>query len=89
MNRNKETKNKTYSYKTRKEKIRLRIIDGSEGKQMLDGMDSICRAKGKEAVKRANYYDSYNLSATDPEGMYTGVPADTFGEVPVQDVDDL
>jgi hypothetical protein len=89
MDKNKETKNKTYSYKTRKEKIRLRIIDTPEDSPVLDGMDSICKSKGEEAVKRADYYDSYDWSATDPEGSYTGIPTDTFGEVPVQDVDDL
>ena len=52
-------------------------------------MDAICESKGKEAVNRAKYYDSYNLKATDPEGSYTGIPAKEFGEVPVQDADDL
>lgn len=80
MNKNKDKNAKTYSYKTRKEKIRLTI---------LDSMDSICKSKGEEAVRRAEYYNSYDLKATDPQGMYTGVPAGGFGEVPVQDVDDL
>ena len=102
MDKNKDAK-KTYSYKTRKDKIRLRIVDTPEEKQklsekgqmldgnhqILDGMDSICKAKGREAVERAEYYNSYNLSATDPQGMYTGVPINTFGEEPVQDADDL
>lgn len=73
-------KKKTYSYKTRYDKIRLKIIDG---------MDSICKLKGPEAMNRAEYYDLYNFKATDPEGSYTGVPAKEFGEVPVQDADDL
>ena len=73
-------KRKTYSYKTRCDKIRLRIIDG---------MDAICESKGKEAMNRAKYYDSYNLKATDPVGSYTGFPAKEFGVVPVQDADDL
>lgn len=73
-------KGKTYSYKTRQEKIKLRIIDG---------MDSICKLKGPEAENRAKYYDSYDFKATDPGGSYTGVPTKQFGEVPVQDVDDL
>lgn len=68
------------SYKTRREKIRLKIIDG---------MDSICASKGEEALRKAEYYDSYDFKATDPEGSYTGIPAKEFGKVPVQDVDDL
>lgn len=103
MDKTNREKKKTYSYKTRKDRIRLRIVDGPEEKQMfddnrqmldgnhkiLDGMDSICKSKGEEAVRRAEYYNSYDLKATDPQGMYTGIPINTFGEVPVQDVDDL
>lgn len=94
MNKNKDKNAKTYSYKTRKEKIKLTILDDNkqilDGKcQMLDGMDSICKSKGKEAERRAEYYNSYDLKATDPQGSYTGVPAGEFGKVPVQDVDDL
>lgn len=95
-NKSKNNGNKTYSYKTRTDKIQLRIIDGIDedkvqqgGKNMLCGMDSICRSKGAEAVKKAAYYDSYDFKATDPEGSYTGIPTSQFGEVPVQDVDDL
>lgn len=87
MDKNKDKNAKTYSYKTRKEKIKLTILDGN--KPILDGMDSICKAKGEDAVRRAEYYNSYDLKATDPQGMYTGIPAKEFGEVPVQDVDDL
>lgn len=71
---------KTYSYKSRKERIRLKIIDG---------MDSICESKGPEAQSRAQYYDSYDYKMTDPGGSYTGVPAHELGAVPVQDADDL
>lgn len=95
-NKSKNTGNKTYSYKTRTDKIQLRIIDGIDdaktpenSKNMLCGMESICRSKGKDAVKKAAYYDSYNFKATDPEGSYTGIPTSQFGDVPVQDVDDL
>ena len=87
MNKNKDKNAKTYSYKTRKEKIKLTIFDGN--KPILDSMDSICKSKGEEAVRRAEYYNSYDLKATDPQGMDTGVPAGGFGDVPVQDVDDL
>ena len=78
--KNEKKEGKSYSYKTRQQKIKLKI---------LDGMDSICKAKGPEAVRRAEYYNSYNLKATDPEGSYTGIPADPFGGKPVQDADDL
>lgn len=95
-NKSNSNKNKTYSYKTRTDKIQLRIIDGidedkvQQGREnMLCGMDSICRSKGKDAVNKARYYDSYDFKATDPEGSYTGIPTSQFGEVPVQDVDDL
>lgn len=87
--------NKTYSYKKRTDKIQLKIIDGNDDRKtpenstMLCGMDSICRSKGAEAVKKAEYYNSYDFKATDPEGSYTGIPTRQFGEVPVQDVDDL
>ena len=86
-NNNKDTKNKTYSYTSRKEKIRLKIVDSE--KQMLDGMDSICSSKGEEAKAKARYYDKYDFAATDPEGSYTGIPTEEFGKVPFQDVDDL
>ncbi len=94
MNKNKDKNAKTYSYKTRKEKIKLTILDDNKpildgNHQMLDSMDSICKSKGEEAVRRNEYYNSYDLKATDPQGMYTGIPAKEFGEVPVQDVDDL
>ena len=49
MNKNKDKNAKTYSYKTRKEKIKLTI---------LDSMDSICKSKGEEAERRAEYYNS-------------------------------
>ncbi|MGN1121821.1 MAG: hypothetical protein ACI4RV_05595 [Eubacteriales bacterium] len=75
-----EKQPKSYSYKSRKERIRLRIIDG---------MDSICASKGPEAQSRAQYYDTYDYKKTDPEGSYTGVPTHQFGQVPVQDADDL
>ena len=75
-----ENKSKAYSYKSRKEKVKLRI---------LDSMDAICESKGPEAQRRAEYYNSYDLKATDPEGSYTGIPAKPFGSVPVQDADDL
>ncbi len=95
-NKSKNTQSKTYSYKTRTDRIQLKIIDGNDekknpesGKEMLCGMESICRSKGAEAVKKAEYYDSYDFKATDPEGSYTGIPTSQFGEVPVQDVDDL
>lgn len=95
MEKNKEAK-KTYSYKSRKDKIRLRIVDDTDvqkghpkNSKLLDGMDSICASKGSEAMKRAEYYNQFDYKSTDPEGMYTGVPTKTFGEVPVQDVDDL
>ncbi len=78
--KNAKKEGKSYSYKTRQQKIKLKI---------LDGMDSICESKGPEAQRRAEYYNSYNLKATDPEGSYTGIPAKEFGSVPVQDVDDL
>lgn len=79
-NKNNKKAGKSYSYKTRQQKIKLKI---------LDGMDSICKSKGPEAERRAEYYNSYNLKATDPEGSYTGIPTSPFGEVPVQDADDL
>lgn len=71
---------KTYSYKTRKEKIRIKLIDG---------MDSICKSKGAEAENRAKYYDSYDFGATNPDGSYTGVTDSVFDPEPVQDADDL
>ena len=73
-------KGKTYSYKTRRERVRLRIIAG---------MESICEQKGKKATERAQYYDGYDFQKTDPQGSYTGVPTDNVGTVPVQDADDL
>ena len=84
---NRDNQNKTYSYTSRKEKIRLKIVDSK--KPYLDGMESICNAKGESAVKKKEYYDKYDFTATDPEGSYTGVPEKLFGGVPVQDVDDL
>lgn len=78
--KNEKKEGKSYSYKTRQQKIKLKI---------LDSMDAICKSKGPEAEKRAEYYNSYNLKATDPEGSYTGIPANPFGDVPVQDADDL
>lgn len=71
---------KTYSYKTKTRRVRLKIIDG---------MDSICAHKGSEAQNRAKYYDSFDLKKTDPDGSYTGVPTEPFGSEPVQDADDL
>lgn len=71
---------KAYSYKTRKDRIRLRIIDS---------MDSICKAKGKDSQSKAKYYDTYDFSKTDPQGSYTGITNDNDYQVPVQDADDL
>ena len=70
----------TYSYRTKTNRIKLRI---------LDGMDSICEKKGSEAQNKAIYYDSYDVKKTDPDGSYTGVPTEPFGSEPVQDADDL
>lgn len=70
----------TYSYRTKTNRIKLRI---------LDGMDSICEKKGSEAQNKAKYYDSYDVKKTDPDGSYTGVPTEPFGGEPVQDADDL
>ena len=70
----------TYSYRTKTNRIKLRIIDG---------MDSICEKKGSEAQNKAKYYDSYDVKKTDPDGSYTGVPTEPFGSEPVQDADDL
>lgn len=75
-----EKNEKKYSYRTRTDKIRLRVIDG---------MDSICKAKGAEAVARARYYDSYDFGSTNPDGSYTGVTNEVFDGEPVQDADDL
>ncbi len=74
------SKPKRYSYKARKDTIRLNI---------LDGMDSICESKGENYKRRAAYYDEYDFDMTDPEGSYTGVPTSPFGKVPIQDADDL
>lgn len=73
-------KGKSYSYKTRREKIRLKLIDG---------MDSICDSKDPQAVEKAKYYNSFGLSKTDPLGSYTGVPSEDSDTRPVQDADDL
>lgn len=79
-NEQNERKPKSYSYKTRTDHVRLRIIDG---------LDSICEMKGPEAVAKQRYYDSYDFSKTDPEGSYTGIPNEVFDGKPVQDADDL
>lgn len=46
----------------------------------------------KKEKKRNKYYVGdeplFEQPATDPQGMYTGVPIDPY-EIPVQDVDDL
>lgn len=46
------------------------------------------RKTNKTPMDEAMAMTQYQESATDPQGSYTGVPAD-LDEVPVQDADDL
>ncbi len=74
-----ESSCKKYKYKTRKEHVRVTIVDdkshyGSENGDFLN--------MGKVPI-----YDGHTPQ-TDPFGSYTGVCNDP-NEVPVQDVDDL
>lgn len=46
------------------------------------------RKKEKSPMEEAMAMTEYQESATDPQGSYTGTPADP-DEVPVQDADDL
>ena len=69
---------KKFKYKTRKEHVRLKILDSGtpfypENKDFLDN--------GKVPI-----YEGY--LPTDPLGSYTGKPVNPDDE-PVQDVDDL
>lgn len=99
MKKANDNSKRTYSYKTRKDKVKIIIVDDDQNHKngqdsgdtvhMLDGMDSICRSIGERAVNRSRYYDNYDFKSTDPQGSYTGIPINNFGERPVQDVDDL
>ena len=63
-----------YKCKRRTEKIKLNIIDGSDGEKAQAFSDRVNLNDGK--------------SVCDPSGMYTGIPENEY-EQPVQDADDL
>ncbi len=54
---------------------------------MKDGKQRPLERQRTEDAAKISYKD-LQASRTDPQGSYTGCPADPF-EVPVQDVDDL
>ncbi len=66
---------KAYKYKTRKEHVRLKILD-----------DTNVSYNDSSLEEKLPIYDGQ--TKTDPFGSYTGVCANPY-EVPVQDVDDL